>query len=289
MNRLLYFIKQGLENIFRNKIMFIASVLIVATSMITLSIFVLISENVKSIVENMQTQGVIVYLENDISEAQKNSVEIKLKTIQGIKKESIIYESKEEALENAKKEFFDESNMELTIGWEENNIFSPSFTVTLEELENVQEITANIANIDGVRKVDFDNEVFEMITKISDLVRVIVMGIFVLLVGISFLVISNTIKIVLHSRRREINIMKYIGATDGFVETPFIVEGVIVGTIGALISWGLSVWLYQAFVNTFSDFSFVVLNFEILRINLVIGILVSTIACAVSIRRYLKV
>ena len=110
--------------------------------------------------------------------------------------------------------------------------------------------------------------------------------------GVSFLVISNTIKLVLHSRRKEINIMKYIGATDGFVQTPFIIEGIVVGIIGSLISWGITVTLYNALINNFGSnglFQFVSLNFEILKLNLIIGVLVSSLACVASIRRYLKV
>ena len=286
-----YLIKQGIENIFKNKIMFIASVLIVATTMITLSVFVIIGENVNNFVDNMKgSQGILVLLDQDIEAEQISVVKTKLKNISGVV--DIEYESKEQALENAKKEYFDESNMSLTEGWEQNNMFSPSFTLTIDDLEKAEGIQKKAEEISGVKKANFDNEIFNFITQISDLVRLIVIGIFVLLVGVSFLVISNTIKLVLHSRRKEINIMKYIGATDGFVETPFIVEGVIVGVVGALISWGVSVWLYQTVISNFSGsslFTFVSLNFEILRINLVIGVLVSCIACVVSIRRYLKV
>jgi len=286
-----YLIKQGFENILKNKLMFFASVLIVATTMITLSIFVIIGENVQNLVDNMQgSQGIIAYLEKDIQDEQISTIKTKLKNISGIV--DIEYESKEQALENARKEYFDESNMDLTAGWEENNIFTASFTVSLEELQDANKITTKIKEIEGVRKVVFDNEIFNTITKISDLVRIVVMGIFILLVGVSFLVISNTIKLVLHSRRKEINIMKYIGATNGFVETPFIIEGIIVGVVGAVISWIISISLYQSVIGKFATsavFEFMPLNFEILRINLVIGILVSCVACLISIRRYLKV
>lgn len=286
-----YLIKQGFENILKNKLMFFASVLIVATTMITLSIFFIIGENVQQLVDNMQgSQGIIAYLEKDAQDEQINTIKTKLKSISGIT--DIQYESKEQALENARKEYFDETNMDLTVGWEENNIFTASFTVAIEDLEQADKVTQKIKEIEGIRKVVFDNEIFNTITKISDLVRIIVMGIFILLVGVSFLVISNTIKLVLHSRRKEINIMKYIGATNGFVETPFIIEGIIVGIVGALISWVISISLYQSVVNKFLTsgiFKFVSLNFEILRINLVIGVLVSIVACVISIRRYLKV
>lgn len=291
MSRIFYLIKQGIENIFKNKLMFIASVLIITTTMITLGIFTIIGENVKSMVDKMQSsQGIIAYLETELDEAGINSVKNRLKGINGITE--ITYESKEEALQNAREEYFDETNIDLTTGWEENNIFSASFTLSIDKLQDAELIAKKVEKISGIRKVTFDNDVFNAITKISDLVRIVVMGVFILLVGVSYLVISNTIKLVLHSRRKEINIMKYIGATDAFVKTPFIIEGVIVGIVGAIIAWLITIQMYQALISNFADnsiFEFVLLNFEILKMNLIIGVLVSSIACAMSIKRYLKV
>ena len=126
----------------------------------------------------------------------------------------------------------------------------------------------------------------------SDIIKAIVLIIFVLLVAVSLLVISNTIKLVLHSRRREINIMKYIGATDAFVKTPFIIEGVIVGVVGAYISWFATIQLYNGIQNTFSDLGIIEwldLSQRILNTNLIIGIGISCIACMISIKKYLDV
>lgn len=286
-----YLIKQGFENIFKNKLMFMASVLIIATSMITLSIFVILGENINHMVNSVKSsQAIIASLDYDLSEEDISNIEKQIKNIDGVAEAK--YESQDEALKNAKEEFFDESDMDLTIGWEENNYFRASFTVTLNKLENSNEISERINKIEGVYRTVYDNEIFNTITNIADGVRIIIIGIFILLVGVSFLVISNTIKLVLHSRRKEINIMKYIGATDGFVETPFVVEGIIVGIFGALISWGITVPLYEALINKFGAvnlFEFVPLNMKILEINLVIGVLVSCIASMVAIRRYLKV
>lgn len=286
-----YLIKQGFENILKNKLMFIASVLIIATSMITLSVFVVLGENINHMVDSVKSsQAIVVSLDYDLSDNDIDNIKKQINDIDGVAEAK--YESQDEALKNAKEEFFDEEDMDLTIGWEENNYFRASFTVTLDKLENANEIKEKIDKIEGVYKSVFDNEIFNTITNIADGVRIVIIGIFVLLVGISFLVISNTIKLVLHSRRKEINIMKYIGATDAFVETPFIIEGAVVGIIGALISWGITVTLYNALISKFGViglFEFVPLNFQILKINLVIGVLVSCIASMVAIRRYLKV
>ena len=108
----------------------------------------------------------------------------------------------------------------------------------------------------------------------------------------TLLVISNTIKLVLHSRRREINIMKYIGATDAFVKTPFIIEGIIVGVIGAYISWFLTIKLYTGVQNSFislGNMEWLDLSQRILNTNLIIGVGISCIACLISIKKYLDV
>ena len=114
-----------------------------------------------------------------------------------------------------------------------------------------------------------------------------------LLVGISFLVISNTIKLVLHARRKEIGIMKYIGATDSFIKLPFVIEGIIVGIVGAVISWEITISSYaliEAWIkNKFMTVQLLPMNLEILNINLVIGVLVGIFSSMMSIKKYLKV
>ena len=149
-----------------------------------------------------------------------------------------------------------------------------------------------IETIDGVRKVRFEQEIFNQINNFSDVIKTIVLVIFVLLIAVSLLVISNTIKLGLHGRRKEINIMKYIGATDTFVKTPFIIEGIIVGALGALISWILIINMYTGVQNAFSDvgmITWVDISQRVLYTNLIIGIGISCIACMISIKKYLDV
>ena len=145
--------------------------------------------------------------------------------------------------------------------------------------------------IEGVRKVRFEQDVFNKINSMSDLIKAVVLVVFVLLVAVSLLVISNTIKLVLHARRREINIMKYIGATDAFVKTPFLIEGIIVGVVGAYISWLLTIQIYGVVQNSFSSMNIAWLDLSqrILNTNLIIGVGISCIACMISIKKYLDV
>jgi len=289
---LFYLISQGFENVWKNKLMFIASVLIISTSMITLGIFSIVGENAKAFVSNMKAdQTIIAFLDEDVDEARVKAIEKTISEISGVTE--ITHETKEEALKNAREQYFDENTIDFTEGWEDNNLFTDSFAVNVDDLNKANDVVSRIEAIDGVRRVRFDENVFSSINKASEAIQMVVMVVFILLVAVSLLVISNTIKLVLHSRRKEINIMKYIGATDTFVKTPFIIEGIIVGVVGAYLSWLLTMPMYSALQNLVADsalnFPWVDLSQKILHTNLIIGIGISCIACMISIKKYLKV
>lgn len=292
MTTLIYLIRQGFSNVWKNKIMFIASVLIVMTSMITLGIFTMIGENVKVFVDKMQNdQALVAFLDEGLDETTISAVKTKLSAISGVDK--ITYESKEEAIKNAREKYFTEDTMDLSIGWEDSDIFTGSYSVYVKDLTQADTIKASVEKIEGIRDVKFDKDMFASIEQISDGVKMVVLVIFVLLIAVSLLVVSNTIKLVLHARRKEINIMKYIGATDAFVKTPFLIEGVIVGVCGGLIAWAVTNGLYgsiQNFMNSSAiTFEFVDLSQRILYTNLIIGVGISCVACMISIKKYLKV
>lgn len=291
MGTLIYLIKQGFENVWKNKIMFIASVLIISTSMITLGIFTIIGENVKALADSLiADQSIIAYVTEDATEDKITLIGNTIKSMSGVT--GVTRETKQQAIDNAREQLIGEEYADFTAGWEESNIFTDSFEVNVEDLDIANSIASEIEKIDGVRKVRFDKEIFTKISNMSDLIKTVVLVIFVLLVAVSLLVISNTIKLVLHSRRREINIMKYIGATDTFVKTPFIIEGIIVGVIGAYISWFLTMQLYTGVQNSFislGNMEWLDLSQRILNTNLIIGVGISCIACLISIKKYLDV
>ena len=291
MGRLIYLISQGFENVWKNKVMFIASVFIITTTMITLGIFTIVGENAKALVEQMKAEQLMVaWLDVDITDENIKRVEAEINKIDGIAQTT--YRTKEEVVADMREKYFDESTMSLTEGWEETDDFSDSFVISLKDLEMSNEVKAKLEKTSGVLRVSFADEVFSIITKISDIIKVVVMVVFILLLGVSFLVISNTIKLVLHSRRKEISIMKYIGATDGFVKTPFVIEAVIVGFLGAVISWFATIQLYNVFKGVMvKQFLFepIALDSEIFLMNVLVGIIISCFACLVSIKKYLKV
>jgi len=294
LGRLIYLISQGFENIWKNKVMFIASVLIITTTMITLGIFMILGENAKALVEQMKSERLMVaWLNIDIAGEELKTIEEEIKKIDGIV--DITYRTKEERLAGIRENTFN-GDGSLMNGWEDSLEFGRnSYIISLDDLDQSEAISKKIKLIDGINDVTYSSEVVETIAEISHVVKLVVMVVFILLLGVSFLVISNTIKLVLHSRRKEISIMKYIGATDGFVKTPFVVEAIIVGFLGALISWFATIQLYNAFRGTMGNMGnqflteTVVLNEEIFLMNMFVGIVISCFACLASIKKYLKV
>ena len=155
MGTLIYLIKQGFENVWKNKIMFIASVLIISTSMITLGIFTIIGENVKALADSLiADQTIIAYVDEEISEDKIELVGKTISNLEGVT--GITRETKQEAIDNARKQLIGEEYEDFTAGWEESNIFTDSFEVNVEELTMADAVAKEIEKIDGVRKVRFE-------------------------------------------------------------------------------------------------------------------------------------
>ncbi|MBQ7669085.1 MAG: ABC transporter permease [Clostridia bacterium] len=293
MGRLFYLIGQGFENVLKNKLMFIASVFIITTTLIMLGIFTIVGENANALVEQMKSeQRMQVWLDGDLASDKTKEVGEKLKKVQGV--DEVVFRSKKETIDNMRELYFDESTIALTDGWEDTNIYATdSYIVTPHDLTMGKKLQEDIEKIDGVNRVAFQEETFTKISKIADIIKVVVLIILIFLIGLSFLVISNTIKLGLHARRKEINIMKYIGATDNFVKTPFVIEAIIVGLIGALVSWLVTIALYDIFKSVVMSnqilFEPLTLDRQILTMNVIIGTIISCFACLSSINKYLKV
>ena len=253
-----YLVGEGFNNVFKNKKSSIISIMTMICTMLLFGLFFAIGVNVNEILEQVQMkQGMNVFIWDETTEEQKQQFESEIKALDGVN--TVVFKNKQEALEDMKSRF--KENQELMTGYEgENNIFPASFIVTLTNLEQAKEIQAEIERI-GARlategrseQVDLnvegntahnsiiknitskDNTISTLIT-IAKGVRITIGIIFIGLLIISITIISNTIKLTVHARRKEISIMKYVGATNGFIRWPFMVEGIVIGLISAVIT-----------------------------------------------------
>ena len=189
---------------------------------------------------------------------------------------------------------------EVLDGYSERNIFSTAYNVTLTDLKMNNEVQANIKQIPHVKKIVSSNQVISQIISLAKGVRIVTAGILGLLILISVSIISNTIKLTVHARRKEISIMKYVGATNSFIRWPFLVEGVIIGIISGLLSVAIIGGAYTGIANQLANTSFLqmanwkLLNFSdmfnlILVVYLGLGIGIGILGSTISMRKYLQV
>ena len=300
-NILGYLLGEGFRNVFKNKKSTGASLIIMCATMLIFGLFFVIGENVNYIMEEVESQqGMQVFLVKDATDEQIKQVREQINELKnkGIGIGTVEYVSKEDAL-NSLKERFGE-NGDLLNGYYEKNPLKPSYVVTLTDLEQSDEVYAQIEQLEYVNNIEVRNDTIDALIHIANGIRIVSGVILILLIVISIFIIANTIKLTVHARRKEISIMKYVGATNGFIRWPFIVEGIIIGVISAMISivllgvsynWAIGKLLGSSVANmvsfnllTFSDMFALVLS-----VYLVLGIGIGVIGSAISMRKYLEV
>ena len=294
-----YFIKEGFKNTLKNKKSTSASLIVMCFTMLIFGVFFMIGENVNSIMKQIESaQGIQVYINTDVSDEDIEKIGEDLKSISGVN--TITYVSKEDALNQMKEKFKDKQY--LLTGFEENNIFPASYVVTLTDLKESSRVRTEIENVvgDKLKNITSKDETISTLIKIANGVRIVTGVILVFLIIISVVIISNTIKLTVHARRKEISIMKYVGATNGFIRWPFIIEGIIIGVLAGALSI-LVVGLIYNFASqkivasqVISAMNISLLSFSdmfnlIVLVYLLLGVGIGIIGSSISMKKYLEV
>ena len=290
-----YLIREGTQNLFKNKKSTMSALMIMCATMLIFGLFFVIGENLNAFVENVaDAQEIRVIIENDATESEIEEIGNEILAIDGVKSAEFV--SKDEALEYMKDMLGDE----LIEGYSERNIFSVAYNVTLTDLKLNDEVQDSINQIPHVKKIVSSNQTISQIINLAKGVRIVTAGILALLIIISVSIIANTIKLTVHARRKEISIMKYVGATNSFIRWPFLVEGVIIGVIAGLLSVGIIGGAYTGIANQLANTSFLqmanwtLLDFSdmfnlILIVYLILGIGIGALGSSISMRKYLEV
>ncbi len=230
-----YLIKEGLKSLWYNRLMSFASIMTVTASLIIFSLFLILSLNVEHMVEQVKSEyELLVVIDEHADEA----------TIQGIGKaidampqvREIRLVTKEEGLEDLKATV---DNPEMLVGLELDNPIRNTYRVSLNNLNASVEVMEQIALISGVVKINSNQETVYALQNITRMVNMIGFWLFVLLMVVAIAIITNTIRLAVYARRKEINVMKFIGATNWFIRWPFMVEGIVIGLIAAIFSFGI--------------------------------------------------
>jgi len=287
-----YIIKEGFINSYRNKLMSLASISVVIASLIVFGMFFLITANLNYNMSIFKDKPEIkVFCDYKLDDAQVKNVEDAIKKNEKIQDYNTV--SKKEAFEEAKT-MLGNDNSALE-GLDES--FLPiSFIVKLKNPADGTFVMEQLKSIKGIDKVSYPQKRIETFSRISYWGQLVSGILVVILLIISMFIIANTIKLTVFARRKEINIMKYIGATDWFIRWPFVVEGAVIGFIGAIISFVLIGYIYNFAGNklgeVFQGIMFIKLNqigLSIVGIFSLIGIGIGSVGSVMSIRKYLQV
>ncbi|AST58180.1 cell division protein [Thermoanaerobacterium thermosaccharolyticum] len=293
LNTAFYYIREGLTNVKRNRAMTVASITSVTAALLILGLFLIIILNVDSMANQVESQLELKAFINDSYDMSKvTKVGDEIKEINGVK--SITFESKKDALNNFKKQLGDKSY--LVNGLENDNPMPQSFIVKVTDANMMKQVSEEIKKIDGVTQVSYGQDVVDKLLGIIKIIRIVGLCVILILFIISVVIISNTIKLGVFARRREINIMKYIGATDWFIRWPFLVEGIVLGLVGsilAIVILGL-IYGYAADLVNNKLIIFTLLPVgNVLRQSLMyflaMGSLIGALGSGISIKRFLNV
>ncbi len=291
-----YLFKQGYDNLRKHGSKTFSTMLIICATMIILGIFLIIvinvNHNVKTITEGQGLQAFVS--EDHLDEDSVQEIGRKLKDVDNVKE--IIFLNKDDALIDAKDTLKEYAY--LLEGLEKANPFPASFIVKFENLQGTENVKKAIESIDGIYKVGYNETIMNAVISVADIAKVVFFGIGGVMILVSTFIISNTIKLAVYSNKREIFIMKYIGATNKFIRRPFVVEGTLIGTGAAAISWVIVSLTYIAAYarlpkigSTLGVFGFVPYSnlwHVILIAFVMLGIMLGVIGSGISIKKYLK-
>ena len=291
-----YLIGEGFGNVFKNKKSTGASLMIMCATMIIFGIFLILGENINHFVDQVKSeQGFQVFLKTDATDDEIQKVGEEIRAINGVS--TAEYKDKTYALNTMKEKLGDKS--ELIEGYGEE-YFPTSYVVTLTDLNLSKDVQNKILQIENVDKITSSDKTVSTLLSLARGIKAVTGVILVLLIVISIFIISNTIKLTVHARRKEISIMKYVGAKNNFIRWQFIVEGMIIGILASAISivivgGAYSILAEQAvnagFMKTInmSLVGFKDMISSIIFVYMLLGIGIGALGSVISMRKYLKV
>lgn len=291
-------IRDGIKSVGRNFSLSLASISCITITLVIVAIAILASYNVDNFTKLIKKDvTAVVFLNTDITETEVKQVETKIKRISNVDTSSVEYESKQQILEN----FKDTSDILQNImsSWEDGeNPLKPTFQVKVNDLTKIKETVDEIKKIDGVEVVKYGEGMVEKLITTFDVVEKITFGVVIALIFVTAFLISNTIKLTISARKREIEIMRLVGASNFFIKLPFIIEGLFLGLLGAVIPIAATIYGYTFFYDTFEGnlFSPIIKLISptpfVYLVSLLlagIGILVGMFGSSRAVRKFLKI
>ena len=297
-NVLSYLIKEGFRSVFKNKKATFASLGTMCATMFIFGIFFALGENINYFVKGIQEeQAIRVNIEKTATDENVAELKEEIKKISGVNPDNIELQTEEEAMESLKERW---GNKAYVLDSFDPNILPKAYIVRLTDLEMNLQVQDEIMKLEHVSGISNANQTVSTLLSVANGVKIVTLVLLVLLIIISIFIISNTIKLTVHARRKEISIMKYVGATNGFIRFPFIIEGIIIGIVAGAITILLIGLAYNGIMPAFAStevsinmgisiVSFADLFSSIVTVYLILGIGIGVIGSSISMRKYLEV
>jgi len=289
-----YAVKQAFKQAFRNRAMSVASMFSITAMLLILGLFFILVVNINMVSETAKKQfdTIQVYLLDETTYEQASAMLSELDGNEGVKEAS--YLSNEEAMATWKAKWGD--NAYLLDGLE-NNPLPNSLLIKVTKLEAADAVVAKIKTFEGIEDIKYYKDTVDQLMKVTGLIQVGAMIVIIFLVVVAVVVVSNTIKLTVLAREREISIMKYVGATNWFIRGPFLIEGIIIGILSASVSVGIISLIYYKITELIGPDFFVMLSttmvpgkflvIHLVWIFLALGISIGACGSIVSMRRFL--
>ena len=292
-NNIGYLLKEGFRGIFLHGFMSFAAVCVTVACLLIVGSFSILAYNLDIMVENLnKTSEILVYVDSSLSDAEARSIGTKINTLSNILNAKFV--SREEALED----FIADHDGDSAFSGVQAEDLRHRSVVTLEDNTLMKQTDAQLKQIPGVVKTSAAYELAEGFTTIQSVLHIVTVAVMAVLLVVSLLIISNTVKLAMYDRKEEIGIMKMVGATNGFIRLPFVVEGFTLGMMGALLAFGLEWVMYDALIEKISTvdslqlFSFVAFQELLMPMVAVFGaagLFVGIVGSWTSIRKFLDV
>ena len=296
-----YLFGEGFRSIFRHKLMSFASIGVLTACLVLIGASILTSVNINALVGSAEQENEVIAFLDDFSkedsEQETAAVLAELEKISNINKISFV--SKEQALQDEKDRLGDDAS--LLDGLEDDNPYPAHFILTVHRLEQLSDTVKQISAVPHIYRVNSAESVAKTLISVRNTVQAAGAGIFLALVLVSLVIIANTVRLTVYSRRREVNIMKMVGATNSFIRMPFLVEGSLLGVFSGLLAfgilWGLYAWFSARFtpaagiaIGAYTGFvPFTHLIAYLLPGFLLAGLLAGILGSAASLQKHLNV
>ncbi len=318
-----YLVKEGIKNTWTNRLMTIASVGVLVACMVIIGLAIMISENITMAMGNLEKQNVVMAYMKDYSWARYGDVKLQgdksekadengirpsdyvihneeeanalceqIASLSNV--ESVEFVSSEEGLKTATKTMLESQKQYFTFLYEEGeNPLPGAAKVSMKDMELFDETVAEIEKLEGIDVIQSNSALAGTLSAIKNGIAVAGIWIIAILMIISLVIVSNTIRVTMYTRKLEISIMKAVGATDTFVRLPFVVEGMVIGLVSALIAEGLLYFCYriatETIIKTFGGvIAFSEMAWSLLFIFMGIGVLSGVIGSVIIISKYLR-